>query len=254
MIATSRPRRLAHSRTSRARSTWSSARPCEKLRRTTSTPASSMRSSTAGSLQAGPRVATILVLRCKGVSCSGIDDGLWHDATCNARCYGISGAGPAAARPRCGRRRRPSVRRSRAAPGSPPRAASCLRGTRGTRRRRWRCSEMRSAMPYLAIAASVSPPPAMENAVESAIASATALVPRAEGLELEHADRPVPDDGAGLRKDVPGGGDRSAARCRGSDRRQHILDRLELGPGRRRELLGHHGVDRESAPCPGTRR
>ena len=37
--------------------------PCEKLRRTTSTPARIMRSSTSGSLEAGPSVATILVDR-----------------------------------------------------------------------------------------------------------------------------------------------------------------------------------------------
>ena len=40
--------------------------PWEKLKRTTSTPAVSMRSSTSGSLEAGPRVATILVLRGMG--------------------------------------------------------------------------------------------------------------------------------------------------------------------------------------------
>ena len=38
MMATSRPRSCEHSRTRRARSMCSSARPCEKLRRTTSTP------------------------------------------------------------------------------------------------------------------------------------------------------------------------------------------------------------------------
>ena len=56
----------AHSRTRRARSTWSDARPCEKLRRTTSTPAASIACRTAGSLHAGPSVATILVLRGTG--------------------------------------------------------------------------------------------------------------------------------------------------------------------------------------------
>src|SRR3989454_7934960 len=49
--------------TSAARCSWSAAVPCEKLSRTTSTPARIMRSSTTGSLEAGPRVATILVLR-----------------------------------------------------------------------------------------------------------------------------------------------------------------------------------------------
>src|SRR6187455_1888543 len=63
MIATVRPTVRDTSRTSAARLRWSSAVPCEKFRRTTSTPATTMRSSTAGSLEDGPRVATIFVLR-----------------------------------------------------------------------------------------------------------------------------------------------------------------------------------------------
>src|SRR3989442_1024553 len=51
------------SRTSCARSMWSCATPWLKFKRTTSTPARSRRSSTAGSLDAGPNVATILVAR-----------------------------------------------------------------------------------------------------------------------------------------------------------------------------------------------
>src|SRR5687768_16682039 len=62
-MATVRPTLLAISLTIAARLRWSSAVPCEKLSRTTSTPARIMRSSTAGSLEAGPRVATIFVLR-----------------------------------------------------------------------------------------------------------------------------------------------------------------------------------------------
>ena len=56
---------------------------------------------------------------------------------------------------------------------------------------------MRSATPNLAIAASVSPPPAIEKAFEAAIASASASRAVGERVELEHADRAVPDDGAG---------------------------------------------------------
>src|SRR6266850_2228187 len=63
MIATVRPVFDAMLFTSAARCSWSAALPCEKLSRTTSTPARIMRSSTTGSLEAGPRVATILVLR-----------------------------------------------------------------------------------------------------------------------------------------------------------------------------------------------
>src|SRR5438477_8561752 len=63
MMATVRPVFEAMLFTSAARCSWSAALPCEKLSRTTSTPARSMRSSTVESLEAGPRVATILVLR-----------------------------------------------------------------------------------------------------------------------------------------------------------------------------------------------
>src|SRR5207244_5528416 len=63
MIATVRPALAESSFTSAARFWWSCAVPCEKLRRTTSIPARIMRSRIAGSLDAGPRVATIFVLR-----------------------------------------------------------------------------------------------------------------------------------------------------------------------------------------------
>ena len=54
MIATSRPSALRARRApAAARSTWSEAAPCEKLRRTTSTPAASMRDRTAGSAAGG---------------------------------------------------------------------------------------------------------------------------------------------------------------------------------------------------------
>src|SRR5262245_3114957 len=62
-MATVRPTLDAISLTSAARARWSAAVPCEKLRRTTSTPARTMRSRTAGSLEEGPSVATIFVLR-----------------------------------------------------------------------------------------------------------------------------------------------------------------------------------------------
>ena len=68
MIATSRPTRFATSRTSVTRSMWSCALPCEKFMRTTSTPARIIRSSTSGELDAGPRVATILVARGMAIS------------------------------------------------------------------------------------------------------------------------------------------------------------------------------------------
>ena len=54
---------LDASRTKRARSTWSCALPWLKFKRTTLTPARIMASNKAGSLEAGPKVATILVAR-----------------------------------------------------------------------------------------------------------------------------------------------------------------------------------------------
>ena len=63
MMATSRPARLAASRTIWARSMWSCAVPWLKLSRTTFTPARIISSKIWGVLDAGPRVATILVER-----------------------------------------------------------------------------------------------------------------------------------------------------------------------------------------------
>src|SRR5450830_1582764 len=63
MMATSRPARWAAARTRVARSMWSWALPWLKLSRTTLTPARIIFSSNAASLEAGPRVATILVAR-----------------------------------------------------------------------------------------------------------------------------------------------------------------------------------------------
>src|SRR3989338_3318566 len=72
MMATSTPARWAASRTMAARSMWSCAVPWLKFRRTTVTPARIIFSSIAGSLEAGPRVATILVaLLSMSVSCNG---------------------------------------------------------------------------------------------------------------------------------------------------------------------------------------
>src|SRR5256885_4430371 len=62
-IATVRPVLVASSLTSDARFSWSCAVPCEKLSRTTSTPARIILSRTAESEEAGPSVATIFVLR-----------------------------------------------------------------------------------------------------------------------------------------------------------------------------------------------
>ena len=56
---------------------------------------------------------------------------------------------------------------------------------------------MPSSTPYFSMAASVSPPPASEKALLRAMASAMRARALAELLELEHADRAVPDDGAG---------------------------------------------------------
>jgi hypothetical protein len=52
-------------------------------------------------------------------------------------------------------------------------------------------------MPYLAMAASVSPPPAIEKAGLLGDGARQGLGAVGEGVELEHAHRAVPDDGAG---------------------------------------------------------
>ena len=63
MMATSLPARCAAARTVAARSIWSCAVPWLKFRRTTFTPAKIICSSKRGSLDAGPKVATIFVAR-----------------------------------------------------------------------------------------------------------------------------------------------------------------------------------------------
>src|SRR5947207_1563711 len=68
-IATVRPVLVASSLTSDARFSWSCAVPCEKLSRTTSTPARIILSRTAESEEAGPSVATIFVLRSIETKC-----------------------------------------------------------------------------------------------------------------------------------------------------------------------------------------
>ncbi|MCY1527026.1 hypothetical protein D9M68_620770 [compost metagenome] len=68
MRATKRPCLAAISRTSRARSRWSSALPCEKFRRATSRPARIIASMRSGVEVEGPRVATILVRRNTGMT------------------------------------------------------------------------------------------------------------------------------------------------------------------------------------------
>ena len=132
-------RALAHQR-ARARRGRTRA-PCEKLRRTTSTPAASMRDRTAGELHAGPSVATILVLR----DTFDILGDVAANVTANdgLRCYVQFARDPgrdAVAAAQAGLTHASSTRFSYAPPAPPPPAASCLRGIRGTRRRRSRCS------------------------------------------------------------------------------------------------------------------
>ena len=138
---------------------------------------------------------------------------------------------------------------------SRPRAASCLRGIRGTRRRRWRCSRCgRRRRTWR------SPPSCRRRRRSKTPSSrrspaASARVPPREGIELEHADRAVPDDRAGLGDDRLQRRDRSAARCRGSCRRRATFSiAFSVGVARRRELLGARPHRPESAPCPETRR
>ena len=82
----------------------------------------------------------------------------------------------------------------------PPRAASCLRGTRGTRRRRSRCSRCPRRCRTWRSPRACRRRRRCENACDAAIASRERLGALGERVELEHADRAVPDDGAGLRE------------------------------------------------------
>ena len=189
MIATSRPsllRALAHQR-ARARRGRRRA-PCEKLRRTTSTPAASMRCRTAGSLQAGPSVATILVLR----------GTMALLRVCRPRIRPRRRASSQALRDR---RQRLALEEfeERAAAGrdvADPVGDAEL-GDRGERvaaagdRERVRCRDR------------------LGDGLRAA----------GERVELEHADRPVPDDRAGLGDDRLQRRHRSSGRCRGSGRR-----------------------------------
>ena len=104
---------------------------------------------------------------------------------------------------------------------------------------------MSLSMPYLAIAASVSPPPAMLNALELGDRARDRLGAVGERVELEHADRAVPDDRAGrlqLR------GERAAVFGPMSRIRSSAATSVAAFDGRRRvglELLGDDHVDRD---------
>ncbi len=105
MMATSRPARCAASRTSVARSMWSCAVPWLKFSRTTLTPARIICSSSSGSLDAGPRVATILVARrCHGRSpCNRVSDSA--HGWCRCGYASRAGAQPGARSARISKRR-----------------------------------------------------------------------------------------------------------------------------------------------------
>ena len=152
---------------------WSCAVPCEKLRRTTSTPARIIRSSTSGVDDAGPRVATILVARGTGR--------IAHESSRCALRFASTGPGLAASR---------AGARASLGPRAP--AASCLRAPRGRHRpgrdvvTSVRCRTSRSPP-------SVSPPPAMLKR-RCGNRPRNGLACRGERVELEDADRAVPDD------------------------------------------------------------
>ena len=90
-----------------------------------------------------------------------------------------------------------SARFSRAPSAPPPPAVPCLPGTPGTRRRRWRCSR-----PSSRCRTCRSPPACRRRRRSRTPSSGDRARQRfgalAEGVELEHADRAVPDHGAGL--------------------------------------------------------
>ena len=112
-----------------------------------------------------------------------------------------------------------------------------------------------SATPYFAIAASVSPPPAIENAGDCGDRVGDRLACLPQRVELEHADRAVPDDGAGAARSAV----RSIATVCGPMSRimsSSATSSTALIAGARvgRELLRAHDVDRDRHLARGTRR
>ena len=95
------------------------------------------------------------------------------------------------------------------------------------------------------MAASVSPPPAMENAGAARDRLRQRARAFAELIELEHADRAVPDDRAGVAQHA-----REALGRVRADVEDHLVggdvaDRLHVGFGVRRELLRDDHVGRQ---------
>ena len=114
-IATCRPARPAASRTSLAVSACSSAVPCEKFSRATSMPASIRRTSTSGSREAGPIVATILVRRIETAHGSGCAAWTMSGGPARGLAVGAGALSPRARprpRARAGGRSRPAVGRA----------------------------------------------------------------------------------------------------------------------------------------------
>ena len=80
-------------------------------------------------------------------------------------------------------------------------------------------------------ALALSPPPTTENPAQSATAWATTRVPGGEPLVLEGAQRPVPQDRAGVTNDFGEGGGRFGADVEpGPAVGQIVLDHLDARP------------------------
>ena len=147
--------------------------------------------------------------------------------------------GPSPAVAWTGRRLGPSATRALFA-ASPPPAASCLRRTRGTRRRRSRCRRCRPRR-----RTSRSPPAcrrrrrARTRWLRGDRLGDARRVPSPNCVELEHADRAVPDDGAGGLQHAR----RSARPLSRADVEDHVVaphvvDRAHVGVRVGGELLG----------------
>ncbi len=220
--------------------------PCEKLRRTTSTPAAIMRSSTSGALDAGPRVATILVARARAESL------IWRPHRPAMDVYVIPPA------PGIGRRRPPPFAgRSRRLPARPAHAAGARledldRGQRlalekfeesaaagrdvarcGRRRRTWRsprgCRRRRRS----------------RTPATAAIASATAFVPPPNASNSNTPTGPFQTMVPAFAMMVGSTAHRSAGRCRGSGRRRTTSSiAFSVGVAVGGELLGADDIDR----------
>src|SRR5690606_22461809 len=186
-MPTSTPARRPASRTSRARRTWSAGTPCEKFSRTAFTPARTRASITPGASDAGPRVARMRVPR----RYSDMRRASWAAGWVGPAILAEAEAAPRPMAP---------------APPAVSVPAPCERRDRGQRLALEELEEGAAAGGDVGHA--VGDPVLVDRGQRVAAAGDRKRIRRrdrarqgfgalAEGVELEHANRPVPDHGAG---------------------------------------------------------